>query len=285
MGRARKRANLSDLMNNLTFRTLYDKYKLIAMNAFQWENLPDGIEERHIESVLFDHGQAGFFIRPGGSFMCLRADSAGRVNVYNDPLEYRMTGVGYTENVSADDCIIIPNNKLRIPTHQFVMHYVNKLCEAERTMNVNIKACKTPIIFACDDKDVFTFKRMFQMVDDGTPAFFADKGLNLESVQAFQTGVQFMGNELMDYKRSVESDLLTFLGQNNTPVDKKERLITDEATANNQLIQSFAELQLEAREQACREINAKWGLSISVKPRNTVENVVDNVENGGAEDV
>jgi hypothetical protein len=88
----------------------------------------------------------------------------------------------------------------------------------------------------------------------------------------------------MDYKRSVESDLLTFLGQNNTPVDKKERLITDEATANNQLIQSFSELQLEAREQACKAINEKWGLNISVKPRNTVENVVDNVENGGAED-
>ena len=85
----------------------------------------------------------------------------------------------------------------------------------------------------------------------------------------------------MDYKRSVESDLLTFLGQNNTPVDKKERLITDEAEANNQLIGSFADLQLRAREEAVEEINKLFGLSISVKRRQPVENPVDNVEKEG----
>ena len=145
-------------------------------------------------------------------------------------------------------------------------------------MDVNVKACKTPIVFACDDKDVLTFKRIFQQVDGNVPAIFADRGLNLESIQAFQTGVKFMGNELMDYKRSVESDLLTFLGQNNTPVDKKERLITDEAQANDQLIDSFADLQLQAREQACEEINAMFGLSVSVERRAPVETPVDNVE-------
>ena len=142
-------------------------------------------------------------------------------------------------------------------------------------MDVNIKACKTPVIFACDDKDVLTFKRIFQQVDGNVPAIFADKGLNLDSIQAFLTGVKFMGIELMDYKRSVESDLLTFLGQNNTPVDKKERLITDEAQANNQLIESFADLQLRAREEAVNEINDMFGLSITVKRRQPVETVVD----------
>lgn len=278
---ARKRANLTDLLNDLTFRTLYNKYKLIAVNAFKWENLPEGVEERHIENVLFSRGKAGFFIRTGGSFMCLPAEDGGQVNVYNDPLNYRMTGVGFSQQVSADDCVIIENNKLRMATKPFVMHYVNKLVEAERSMDVNIKACKTPIVFACDDKDVLSFKRMFQQVDGNTPACFVDRGLNLDSITAFQTGVKFMGNEMMDYKRSVESDLLTFLGQNNTPVDKKERLITDEANANNQLIESFADLQLEARLRACEAINEKYGLSITVTRRQVVEKPVESVEKEG----
>lgn len=265
---AKKRANLSDLLNDLTFRVLYDKNKLIALNEWEWEGLPDGIESRHIERLLYGNGTACFFRDPKMSFMCLECSSTGRVNVNYDPTEYRVHGFGYQRTVQADDCVIIRNNLLAIPTDPFVMHYVNKLTEAERTMDVNVKACKTPVIFACDDKDVLSFKRLFSQVDGNVPAIFADRGLNLDSIQAFLTGVKFLGNELMDYKRSVESDLLTFMGQDNTPVDKKERLITDEAEANNQLIASFADLQLSAREKACEEINKMWPeLSVSVRRR------------------
>lgn len=275
----RKRATLTDLLNENTARCLYDRARLIAMNAHEWTGLPAGIEPRHIEKLLFNHGKAIFFKDPGMSFMCLQADETGQQNVNGDPLSYRATGFGYSEVYDADDCVIIENNILRLATHPFIMYFVGKLTEAERTMDVNVKACKTPVVFACDDKDVLTFKRIFQMVDGNVPAIFADKGLNLESVQAFQTGVKFMGNELMDYKRSVEADLLTFLGQNNTPMEKRERLITDEANANNQLIQSFADLQLEARKRACEAINKMWPeLSVSVKRREVVQKPVDTVE-------
>lgn len=275
---ARKRATLTDLLNDLTFRTLFEKYKLICMNEWDWQGLPDGIQPRHIERVLFSNGYACFFKADKMGHMCLECSSAGNINVYGDPLSYRVTGQGgYQKLIQAKDCVIIRNNLLALPSEPFVMHYVNKLTEAERTMDVNIKACKTPVIFACDDKDVLSFKRIFQQVDGNVPAIFADRGLNLDSIQAFLTGVKFMGNELMDYKRAVESDLLTFLGQNNTPVDKKERLITDEAEANDQLIQSFVDLQLEARQQACEEINKMFGQHITVERRGA--KLVDNVEN------
>lgn len=277
---ARKRANLADLLNDLTFKTLYDKYQLIAINAFEWTGLPDGILERHVETQLFSHGKAIFYRSADKGFMCLRCDDSGQVNVYNDPLGYNASGVGYTERVQAEDCVIIENNKLRIPTDPFIMFYVNKLTEAERTMDVNIKACKTPVVFACDDKDVLTFKRIFQQVDGNTPAIYADRGLNMDSIQTFQTGVKFMGKDLQDYANAVENKLLTFLGLNNTPVDKKERLITDEAQANNQLIASFADLQMEARQRAAKAINEKYGLNVSVKRREAVvENPVEEVEN------
>lgn len=279
---ARKRANLSDLLNDLTFRVLFDKYKLIAMNAFQWDGLPEGIQERHIERELFDHGKCIFFQDAQMSFMALECQNSGQVNVYGDPLSYIAHGINYHKKYRADDCVIIENNKLRLSTHDFILFYVNKLTEAERTMDVNIKACKTPVVFACDDKDVMTFKRIFQQVDGNVPAVFADKGLNLDAIQAFLTGVKFMGNELMDYSQSVENKLLTFLGVNNPAVDKKERLITDEANSNNQLIESFAELQLEARERACEEINAMYGLNISVKRRECA-NVDKSVDSEGGE--
>lgn len=265
----RKRATLTDLLNDLTFKVLYNKYKLLAVSRFEWEGLPDGIEPKHIEKLLFSHGKAIFFKDPAMSYMCLEASSTGKLNINGDPVSWRATGVGYSKEFSADDCVIIDNNMLRIPTDNIIMFYVNKLTEAERTMDVNVKAIKTPIIFACDDKDVLTFKRIFQQVDGNVPAIFADKGLNISSIEAFKTDAKFLGNELMDYKKQVENELLTMLGINNVAVDKKERVSVPETESNNQLIDSFADLMLEARQKACKEINKMYGLSISVKLKET----------------
>lgn len=272
---ARKRANLTDLLNNLTFKVIYNKFKMLSCSAFEWSNLPEGIEERHIERLLFDEGKAIFFKDPQMSYMCLQASETGEVNVNGDPLKYLATGFKYSKHYDADDCVIIENNILRLCTHDFVMMYVNKLTEAERTMDVNIKRCKTPFIFACDDKDVLTFKRLFQEIDGNVPSVYADKNLNMDSLNMFKTESKFLGNELMDYKKSVENELLTFLGFNNLAVDKKERVNVSEAQSNNEVTKSFAELQLEARKLACERINKMYGLNISVKRREVEENVMD----------
>lgn len=274
---ARKRATLSQLLNDLTFQQLYNKYKLIAMNAHEWGNLPDGITERHIERELFGNGKAIFFRDKRMSYMCLQCDNGVGVNPYGDPTSYWATGYGYHKLYSADDCVVIENNMLRLATDPFLMFYVNKITEAERTMDVNVKANKTPVVFACDERNVQSFKQLFRQVDGNVPAHFVDKKLDLESIAVFDTKAKFLCNDLMDYKKSVENELLTFLGINNIAQDKKERLITDEAESNNQLIGSFADLQLEARQRACDAINEKYGLNVTVKKRQQPE--------GGVEDV
>lgn len=273
---ARKRANLTDLLNDLTYKTTFDKWKMIAMNLFEWSGLPEGIEERHIERHLFDYGKCLFFKDARMSFMALEAQAGTGVNVYGDPLEYRAIGYNYNKKYKADNCVLIENNKMRKPTRDYIYFYANKITEAERTMDVNVKANKTPVVFACDDASLFTYKQVFNQVDGNVPAIWLDKKLDLNSIGVFDTKVKFLCNDLMDYKKSVENELLTFLGVNNTPHEKKERLITDEAQSNNQLIQNFCDLQLEARQRACEAINKLYGLSVSVEKRQTYEQIVDN---------
>ena len=276
---SRKRATLTDLLNNLTFSTLYNKGKLLAVSAHEWDGLPPGMYSRHIENYLFDEGLCAFYYDNDLGYICLRAQSAGVLNIYGDPLYYNILGCNgeILKRVSADDCVIIENNILRRNTHDFIMYYVNKLTESERTMDVNVKSCKTPFIIACDDKDVLTFKRLYQQIDGNIPAHFVDKNLNLDAISVLQTGVKFMGNELMDYKKSIENEMYTFLGYNNSPVDKKERTNVPEVTSNNQLIESFSDMQLKAREDACKAIKEKYGLDITVKRSQEVSVDVSNV--------
>ena len=293
---ARKRATLTDLLNDLTFKTTYNKYKMLATSSFVWEGLPEGIESKYIEKYLFNFGKAIFFRDPEMSYMCLQAEESSKLNVYGEPLHWWATGFQYHKEYNVDDCVIIDNNILRKPTKDLVMFYTNKITEAmilavvkdpdgygnlKDTLiahaDVNVKSAKTPIIFACDDKDVLTFKRIFQQVDGNVPAMFVDRGLNIDSITAFDTKVKFMGNDLMDYKKSVENELLTILGFNNLPVDKKERTIVDEVNSNNQLIDNYADLQLKCREKACQMINEKWGLNVTVRRKES--EVLTDVEN------
>lgn len=278
----RKRANLTDLLNDLTFKKVFDKYKLLAVSAFEWEGLPPGIKSRHIENLLFSQGRAIFFKDPDMSFMCLKCDDGVGVNVNGDPVQYLATGFGYHEYYDADKCVIIENNILRKATEPFIYLYVNKITEAERTMDVNIKSVKTPIVFTCDEKNVLTFKQIFQQVDGNVPALFADKNITPDSISAFQTGAKFLCNDIMDYKKSVDNEVLTFLGYNNLAVDKKERVNVKEAESNNGVIKSFAEMQEDARKEACKLINSMYGLNMSVRRKggiSDVQSVDDNESN------
>ena len=274
---AKRRATLSDLLNDLTFKTVYDKYKLIAMNAHEWDGLPEGMHERYIERWLYHEGTTAFFRPKGLDYVALKCQPSRGVNIYGDPIQYRAVGLNgksYDLVVGRDDFVVIENNMLRKPTDPFIMFYTNKITEAERTMDVNVKQQKTPTVICCDDKTKLSFMALFSQVDGNVPAIYADKNLNLDAISSLDLKAKFLCSDLMDYKKSVENELLTFLGLNNIPSEKKERLITDEAQSNNQLIGSFADLQLEARQRACEEINRVFGLNVSVKRRNDLNGSV-----------
>lgn len=276
---ARKRATLTDLLNELTFRVLYNKYKLLACSKFGYDGLPEGMKERNIENLLFHHGRCAYFKAEdeGLSFMCLEVCDDGKYNYMGEPLGYIATGRGFTKHLKPEECVIIENNMFHMNTEDFVYFYVNKMAEAERTMDVNVKACKTPYIIACDDKDVLTFKRIFQQIDGNTPAIFADKGLNLNAIEVLKTDAKFLCNEIDDYIKSVECKLMTLLGFNNTAIDKKERVNVAETNANNEIIEVFSKLQKESREKALKEIKKKFGHEITLVER-TLEEVMSNVD-------
>ena len=40
----------------LEYQLLYDRYKMLSLNMFRWEGLPETIESRYIENALFNHG-------------------------------------------------------------------------------------------------------------------------------------------------------------------------------------------------------------------------------------
>lgn len=277
------RTTTTNIDNAITDHFLFKRFELLALNQFKWTGLPRGLEERHVERVLFNEGRALFFRDDLDGFFCLPCSPGQGVNVYGDPLEYVATGFNYTKHVPAAKSVLIENNKLRMPTRFAIEYFVNQLFEVVRTRDVNIKTLKAPFIITTDDKSVLTVKKALDDIVNNVYAVFADKsyGLN-EAVNVFQTGVKCMTGELTDVYHDILNEALTYLGINNANTDKRERLITSEAESNNQFIDSCAEMFLEARKRAAEDINDRFGLSVSVELRTPREAPVT-VSEGGFE--
>lgn len=264
---------LAALMNNLTFQTIYSRLKNLALNVFKWEGLPEGLKQEYIEMALYTHGQALFFKDVMLGFMCLQCLPDGQVNVYGEPVNYRAIGFNYTEPYNIDNSVRMKNNLALISTHDYIMIFANKLYEIERTLDVNIKAQKTPYIIRCSDKNLLTFKNIFAQVDGNVPAIYVDKMLNIDDIGVIETQAPYIADKVSTYKHEVMDDINTFLGINNSNTQKKERLITDEVNSNNEMISMSVDYLLEERKKACEAINKMFGLSVSVDLKNKPEPV------------
>lgn len=271
-----KRRTEADWLNDITFRALYNQYRNMAINVFKWSGLPEGIEERFIENTLFDFGKILFFRDPQRSYMALRCGQGSQLDVYGEPIRWRAEGLNYNREYRRDQCVLIENNKLRTPTHETLFYLVRKLYEAERATDVNLQTSKMPWVIVCDEKKVLTYKEVFRKIDNNEPAIFGASGLSLDAVQVLPTRGEFIGNDLLNYSRGVENKLLTFLGVNNCPIDKKERLVSGEVSSNDEQVEVNAEIMLEARKRACVKINDMFGLNVSVELRHKPKEGNDN---------
>lgn len=268
--------------NARTYWAVYNQLRLLAINQFEWDGLEElGIPEEYVENLLYKFGRATFFMDDLNSYLCLQSTNSRAVNPYGYPLEYIVTGFNYHKHISAEKSVLIRNNKLERPTDEVVRYYAEKLYQISRTCDTNVKLHKLPFLFLTDANTNFTFKAMFDKIDQNEVAIFADRNLDIEnSIKCVQTGAPFILDKMADYKHDVFNDFCTELGINNANTDKRERLITDEVTANNELIKTNLQVRLSEREKACEKINEMFKVNVSVKVRTNEERGLENVLSG-----
>jgi hypothetical protein len=266
MGKS-KRPTISQLLNDLTFKTIYLRIKNLALNMFEWEGLPEGLRPEYIERVLYHEGQALFFKDDKMGIFCLPCQPSGGVNIYNEHMDFYAVGFNYHKKYSLDQAVLIKNNMLMTNTDDQVMIYANKIADIERSFDVNIRNQKFPFIIKCNDKDELTFKNIYYQIDGNEPVVYTDKNLDLDSIDVLPTIAPFVADKLADSRHDIWNEVLTYLGINNANTDKKERLVSDEVNSNNEFVRYNAEYMLQTRQYACDQINEMFGLNISVKRR------------------
>lgn len=266
MGRKRKMQSWeSDISNVGTYDMYFNRLRDYALAMFEWSGLPDEVNTRFLELKMFEDGQVVFYNDPDYGYMAMPVMIGGQINHYGDPTTYEAVSFNYKRSLTPDEAVIIYNNYSRTSLIPVIRAYAYRLYQVEKTMDVNINAQKTPILLLADESQRMTLLQTYMNYEGNEPFIFGNKsGFDKESIQAIETQAPFVSDKLMEYKHNLWNEAMTFLGVGNAKQDKKERLVSDEVSANDEQIQSTRFHMLQARQDACKKINDMFGLNVSV---------------------
>nr|DAJ75285.1 MAG TPA: upper collar protein [Caudoviricetes sp.] len=276
MGR-RKRTNFEDsaATNTLTYMQYLRRLMELSMSMFAWKNLPNTVDPRYIELRLFETGSVVFFKDDVLGELCLDCIQQGNFDVYGNPITRRAYSCynNYQKVLNDKDSVIIWNNYLRTNSVTDIQLYAKRLWDLDRSVDVNAKAQKTPLLIQCNEKQRMSMKNLYMQYDGNTPVIFADNNIDINGVKVVSTQAPYVADKLYQLKNQIWNEALTYLGISNLNINKQERLITDEVSSSQGSTISSRYSRLECRKQAVEKINEMFGLNIEVDYRKDYQDI------------
>ena len=265
MGRRRKTNFEESLaMNDYTYMQYAYRLMELSISMFEWKNLPEGVDERFLEMVLFTDGHAVFFRDDElGDYLALQCLINGKLNVYRIPINRRAFAVnGYQKQLTDKDSVIIFNNMLHTNSWLDVKMFSKRLYNLDRIIDVNANAQKTPILIKGNEQQRLTLTNLYKEYDGNAPVIFADKSLDMNALQVLLTQAPYVADKIYQLKTQIWNEALTYLGISNVSFQKRERMVSDEVTRSQGGTVASRYSRLNARRQACEQINKMFGLNI-----------------------
>ena len=264
--------SVAQIANNMTFSYYYYKLTLIARALFAWKNLPNNMDDRWIEKYLFTNGKCIFYKDPVMGEMVAGFGQMSSINCYGDPTKVYPVAPNYVYSgeqlINGENCYVIRNNDLMLPTFPTVRMYAFKLTNIDRAIDINIEAQKSPILVRCTDKQRLSLKNAINQRRDNEPVIYADNSFDKDMITTLDLNPPLVFPDLQVQKHMVLNEVFTDLGINNANMDKRERMVANEVEANNEQVKASEDVMLKVRQEACKQINRIFGTNISVERRN-----------------
>ena len=242
----------------------------MCANRFKWSGLPDSVDERFLELCLFRRALCVFYYDPSfDALLACEGQGQGQPNMYDNPTQFIVYGNRMvSKTLDADECVPVWANSLRVPDHDVVRLYSQRLAEIDVTLDINILTQRHPFIVSVPTQERVSLMNAFRQVQEGQPVIWGTQSLSqaLEGgVSLFNVGVDSKAiNDLMTTKAKVWNECLTLLGIVNVNDEKKERMVSTEAEASVGHVMAMRNIALHARQLGCEQINEAYGTNISV---------------------
>lgn len=273
MGRRRNKQSeayfRSMLANTWDYTQYEDMLFNIALSRFEWDGLPDTCDVRYLERALCMNGKAVYMRDEElDAALTLKVNISGKFNVYGIPTMRECYGQnGYSVKRTSRDSVIIWNNMAHRPTFPWLTNFAMRLYDLDRTIDVNARAQKTPVLITCDENERLSFENIYAQFDGNRPVIYGSKALNKDNIQVLRTDAPYVSDKIYQLKINIWNEAMACLGIANLSMQKKERLISSEVDQQmgGTLAQRYSFVQ--ARQEAADQINKMFGTNITVKFR------------------
>lgn len=240
-----------------------------ACRLFSYEGLPDSIPAHEIDMIAYLRGYCPLVtVAEGGKQVWIAANSSGmygltdyldmftKVN-FNTPLHYG-------ERTIDKNCVIIPNNSLKTPLIWRIDHYATLLAHTDISLVAElVNNREVDIMEAINASSAEALKEQYSKRYDGIPSAIVNKGFSQYQHNFVSGRSQEQNEKLWQLRNNIISGFLEEIGIKKS-FDKKERQITSEIQADDEMLTLNITDMLECRQKAFDKFAELSGIKVTV---------------------
>lgn len=243
-----------------------NSYMLAKTRAmFVWDGLPDTIPSTELEKLLQTNGWA-FITKVEGKLYAFKGSLGGVEDVYGNPTQITINNVGlnFNKTLNLADGVLIYSDS----SSMGLLPLFNKLhlaqVESELTMLIQgYNERLNTLISASDDRTKESAEKFLEKIIGGELAVIGESPL-LAGVKAHSKGSSNPITYSIEYHQYIKGTLANEVGLRAATNMKRERLLQDEISQNDDVTYPFVHNMLTCREVAVELINDKYELSVEV---------------------
>ena len=266
--------------------TLINKLFNITFNRFDWKNLPEPINVRILEKLLFYRGYAAIG-QVDGTFLALQASPIAAFNEMFDPVAWNVVGYNVSGTMDFTNSVLVRNDYNAYPSIYMILYYLEQISRIQSVIDQNLDNMRAPYLIKTSEDNLLSVKNMFNQIRSGEPAIYLNKqgGVNMDDIDVLDLSTPDVIKTLYDLKLSTENELLTMFGINNENINKQSGISEAEVESNDgEVANGYIDAMLYMRQEACEQMNKLWGLNVSCELKKNEKNLKEVDINGEVHD-
>lgn len=249
-------------------RILKNRYSYSFVNEQQEKTYAKVLPFRYMETIVSEYGRAAIYKDKNAGYAIYKAVLGSGYDIYGRPQSYDL----YTYNgtnlhqVDADDenLIILQDDFNGIAFKNIAMRYANILGKILESANTNITAMRTPYLIQSKKDSMQSVKEALLAAKEEPEIVVDDRFVFDEVMRVLDLKVPNNLPTLEDEYTTRFAKFLEEIGFTYRNIDKKERLVADEAEDDKEVLIAFDNEPFQNRLQFIKDMKEKFGIELEL---------------------
>lgn len=264
-----------------------------AYSIYDWTGVPDTWDMAYFKYSLMIYGSV-CVLKTDRFGVIPQTCGYGGYNVFYRPTIATISNPLFDQTYQlkiGKQCELIRLSPDWMGISDLIGHYADLMALVVSAIACNLVNSKLSYVFTAEsDSMAASFKKLFDLISNGNPAVFADKHLFDDDGNPKWTSFQqdlkstYIVDMLQAAEQALLADFYTQIGIPSVGYEKKERLLTDEISANNFATECLADLWLRTMSETAEKVNQMFGLSLAVDFTEALKRQMEAQPAAGGED-